>query len=154
MQHIMLRNISHKFIFTALIATSTFAHALEFKSVSAQKAILYDAPSTSSKKMLLLSQAYPVEVIVNLKDWLKVRDALGTIYWVEAKDLTNTRTVLVKTDTKLLAKNEVNAATVATIEKNVLLQIAETQVVNGYIKVKHRDGVTGYLPITVLWGAN
>lgn len=61
------------------------ASALDFRSVAVPKAILYDAPSISSKKVLLLSQSYPVEVVVNLGEWLKVRDVQGSMNWVEAK---------------------------------------------------------------------
>ena len=58
------------------------AFALEFRSVAVPKAVLYDAPSSAAKKILLLSQYYPVEIIVNLGDWLKVRDAQGSISWI------------------------------------------------------------------------
>lgn len=152
-----MKNLSQylQLLFTiSLLSISTIAHALEFRSVSAQKAILYDAPSTSAKKILLLGQEYPVEVIVNLKEWLKVRDALGGVYWVEAKDLSATRTALVKTETKLLASREVNALTLATINKNVLLQLVDTKVINGLVQVKHRDGLTGFVPLAALWGVN
>ena len=71
------------------------AVALEYRSVAVPKAILYDAPSSSAKKILLLSQYYPVEIIVNLGDWIKVRDAQGSISWVEAKQLSSKRTVMV-----------------------------------------------------------
>jgi SH3-like domain-containing protein len=154
MPHSLMKNNVLALLTIGLISISQTAHALEFRSVSAQKAILYDAPSTSAKKILLLGQQYPVEVIVNLKDWLKVRDALGGIYWVEAKDLNTTRTVLVKTDTKLLAGREANSLTLATINKNVLLQLVDAKALNGLVQVKHSDGLTGFVPIAALWGVN
>ena len=70
------------------------ALALDFRSVAVHKAVLFDAPSSAAKKVLLLNQYYPVEVVVNLGEWLKVRDAEGSLNWVEAKQLSNKRTVL------------------------------------------------------------
>lgn len=138
-----------------LMLAPAMALALEFKSVSATKAILYDAPSSSAKKVLLLSQNYPVEIIVNLGDWLKVRDAKGSISWVEAKQLSAKRTVMVTANNAEI-RSAADAASVllATLEKDVVLELADPKPVNGWLKVKHRDGVAGYIPIASVWGFN
>ena len=129
------------------------ALALDFRSVAVPKAVLYDAPSSAAKKVLLLSQNYPVEVVVNLGDWLKVRDAQGSLNWVEAKQLSNKHTVMVtanKAQVRLAA--DASSALVATVEKDVLLEVADVKLNNGWLKVKHRDGVTGYILISSTWG--
>lgn len=129
--------------------------ALEFKSVSVSKAVLYDAPSSSAKKVLLLSQDYPVEIVVNLGDWLKVRDAQGSIHWVEAKQLSNKRMVIVSTaQAEIRQSADVNSNLLATLEKDVLLEVVDAKLTNGWLKVKHRDGVTGYILISSTWGFN
>ncbi len=139
---------------TLMLVPSTVL-ALEFKSVSAAKAILYDAPSSSAKKVLLLSQNYPVEIIVNLGDWLKVRDAKGSISWVEAKQLSARRTVMVTaSNAEMRSAADAGATLVATLEKEVVLELADPKPTNGWLKVKHRDGVTGYIPIASVWGFN
>jgi len=138
------------FILALMPAT---ASALDFRSVSVSKAVLYDAPSNAAKKVLLLSQNYPVEVVVNLGDWLKVRDAQGALNWVEAKQLSNKRTVMITTS-KAEIRQSADAASslVATVEKDVLLEAADTKLNNGWLKVKHRDGVIGYILISSTWG--
>ena len=40
---------------------SLAAQALEFRSVDAEAAVLYDAPSAQAKKLFILSRHYPVE---------------------------------------------------------------------------------------------
>lgn len=131
------------------------AAALEFRSVAANKAILYDAPSASSKKTLLLSQGYPVEIIVNLGEWQKVRDAQGTISWVEAKQLSAKRTLMVNTaSAEIRAGADATSNLLATLEKDVLLELVDAKPSNGWIKVKHRDGITGFVLITSVWGVN
>jgi len=135
--------------------TPLLAAALEFKSVAVSKAILYDAPSTSAKKILLLSQNYPVEVIVNLGEWLKVRDAQGSISWVEAKQLSSKRTVMVSAANAEIRSGADAASTLlATLEKDVVLEIDAAKLVNGWLKVKHRDGITGFILISSVWGFN
>lgn len=139
--------------FNLLALLPATALALDFRSVSVSKAVLYDAPSTSAKKVLLLSQNYPVEVVVNLGDWLKVRDAEGVLNWVEAKQLSNKRTVMIST-TKAEIRQSADVASnlVATVDKDVLLDVADTKLNNGWIKVKHRDGLSGYVLISSTWG--
>lgn len=145
-----------KFFTTLILVLMPFSvSALEFKSVSVPKAVLYDAPSSSAKKVLLLGQYYPVEIIVNLGDWLKVRDAEGTINWVEAKHLSNKRTVLVSANQAEIRQSaDVASNLLATLEKDVLLEVIDTKLNNGWLKVKHRDGVTGYILISSTWGFN
>lgn len=129
------------------------AFALEFKTVAVPKAVLYDAPSAAAKKVRLLSQYYPVEVIVNLGDWLKVRDARGSINWIEAKHLSAKRMVMVTPNSAELRQSADAASPVlATLEKDVALEVAEEQLHNGWLKVKHRDGLTGYVLISSTWG--
>ena len=131
------------------------AFALEFRSVAVPKAVLYDAPSSAAKKILLLSQYYPVEIIVNLGDWLKVRDAQGGISWVEAKQLSNKRTVLViANNAEIRQSADTSSNLVATLEKDVALEVFDVKLNNGWLKVKHRDGITGYILISSTWGFN
>jgi SH3-like domain-containing protein len=133
----------------------TLAAALEFKSVAVPKAVLYDAPSASAKKVLLLSQSYPVEIIVNLGDWLKVRDAQGGISWIEAKQLSGKRTVLVTAvNAEIRSDAAATSSLLATLEKDVVLEVADPKLSNGWLKVKHRDGVTGFILISSVWGFN
>jgi SH3-like domain-containing protein len=133
---------------------SLSAQALEFRSIALPKAILYDAPSAEASKIFILSQGYPVEVIVNLGTWIKVRDQLGGLSWVESKNLVNKRTVLVTTKTDMKAAEDSASALVATVEKDVVLEMLSPTIKNGWVKVKHRDGITGFVQANTVWGAN
>lgn len=142
-------------LLTTLMLTPVLAAALEFKSVAAPKAILYDAPSSAAKKILLLSQGYPVEVIVNLGEWIKVRDAQGSISWIEAKQLSSKRTVMViAANAEIRSSADAASSLLATLEKDVVLEISDTKLTNGWLKVKHRDGITGFILISSVWGFN
>lgn len=136
----------------AILLMPILASAVEFRSVSVPKAVVYDAPSAQGKRTYILGQGYPVEVIVNLGDWLKVRDAQGGLNWIEAKQLANKRTVLVKggqADIRQAA--DAASALLGKADKDVVLDMLESPV-NGWVKVKHRDGITGYISASSLWG--
>jgi SH3-like domain-containing protein len=142
-------------LLVTLMLTPALAAALEFKSVAVPKAILYDAPSSAAKKILLLSQGYPVEIIVNLGEWLKVRDAQGSISWIEAKQLSSKRTVMViAANAEIRSSADAASSLLATLEKDVVLEISDTKLTNGWLKVKHRDGITGFILISSVWGFN
>ena len=53
------------------------AAALEFRSVGENPAILYDGPTTRSTRLYAVSRGYPLEVVVAVEGWVKVRDANG-----------------------------------------------------------------------------
>jgi len=130
------------------------ASALEFRSIAPAKAIMFDAPSAEASKIYILQQGYPVEVIVNLGTWIKVRDQLGGLSWVESKNLNNKRTVLVTTKTDIKSSEDTTSAVIATIEKDVVLELLSPTIKNGWVKVKHRDGLTGYVQSNSIWGVN
>jgi len=107
------------------------------------------------KKTLLLGQFYPVEIIVNLGDWLKVRDAQGVISWVEAKQLSTKRMLLVKANSaEIRIAADPTSKVVAIIEKDLVLELLDVAVTNGWVKVKHRDGLTGYILTSSIWGVD
>ena len=142
-------------LIAAMIALlPNLAAALEYRSVAVPKAILYDAPSLQGKKLYLIGQGYPVEVIVNLGDWIKVRDNQGGLNWAEAKQLSAAkRTVLVtQSQAEIHQSADAGSNLVAKLDKDVVLELLEPGK-NGWIKVKHRDGLTGYMLASATWGS-
>jgi len=128
------------------------ASAMDFRSIAVPKAVLFDAPSAQAKKLYLLWQGYPVEIIVNLGDWVKVRDNQGTLTWVESKNLSPNRTVIVvKEQVSMHQSVDANSSVVSQLQKDVVLDYIETAA-GGWVKVKHRDGLTGYVQATAVWG--
>lgn len=125
--------------------------AAEFRAVSVPKAIVYDSPSAQSKKLYLLGQGYPVEVIVNLAEWVKVRDQQGGLSWIDAKQLSTKRTLLIISPVEIKQTPDTAGAVVARVEKDVVVDLLEPAK-NGWVKVKHRDGVLGFIQTSAVWG--
>ncbi|MBC7499033.1 MAG: hypothetical protein H7315_00770 [Herminiimonas sp.] len=137
----------------ALLATTAGSVlAVDFRSVAGTPAVLYDAPSEKGRKVFVAPRGMPVEVVLVYGDWTKVRDAAGDLFWIESKALATKRTLVVRTaGTRVRASADDNAATIMTADKGVLLDLAEP-VSSGWIKVRHRDGLGGFLKATDVWG--
>jgi SH3-like domain-containing protein len=138
---------------TALLAVVPIgAPAAEFRSVGENAAILYDAPSARATKLYVIGRSYPVEIIVVLDGWTKIRDVAGELAWIETKSLSERRTVVVKArraDIRQAADDK--APLVFQAEQNVLLDLNELTG-SGWARVTHRDGQSGYLRLGQVWG--
>ena len=130
------------------------AIATEFYS-TAEPAVLYDAPSLKSRALFVVGREVPLEVIVSVEGWLKVRDATGTVAWVERKTLSDRRMLTVRVpNAEVLAAADSTAPIVFKADQNVLLELADASYATttpGWVKVRHRDGQTGYIRIAT-WG--
>lgn len=142
----------------ALAATGPLA-ATEFRSTAEAATVLYDAPSTKAKPLFVLSRETPLEIIVLVEGWSKVRDAGGTIGWVEKRGLADKRTLVVRVPlAEIRANPDDKAPLVFQAEHNVLLEMAETAASAaataspGWVKVRHRDGQSGYVRIAQVFG--
>jgi len=143
----MRRTLLGLLMFTA----SAAATALEFRSVAAEPAILYDAPSVQARKLFILSPYYPVEVIVTLDKWLKVRDASGTLAWIESAKLGEKRSVLVSVaEADIRSQPDAAAPLVFKAERDVALELLAVD--GAWLKIKHRDGPSGYIAAKDVWG--
>ena len=129
------------------------AAALEFRSVSENAAVLYDAPSAKANKLYIVNNGYPVEVVVTVEGWVKVRDINGDLTWIENKNLTDRRTVMVKVPLAQVRQSAAdNAPVVFQAQQNVILDLVEATG-GGWLRVKHRDGQTGFVKASQVWGA-
>ena len=140
-------------------ALALAAPAAEYRATADAITILYDAPSARAKPLFLLSRDTPLEVIVALEGWTKVRDAAGTIGWVEKRGLSERRSLMVRIPVADVRANPDEAAPVVfRAEQNVLLELAEpaasaaATAAPGWVKVRHRDGQSGFVRVAQIFG--
>ena len=146
-------NFFFSYFFVWIVCFISQSAYAEFRSVAFAKTILYEAPSATTKKLYLVGEGYPLEIIVNLGDWLKVRDPYGTLSWAESKNLQSKRMVIVKVDKANIYKDpESKSALVATIEKDVVIELSDPLIANGWIKVRYQQDLDGYLQTSQVWG--
>ncbi|MBP9714141.1 MAG: hypothetical protein KBD60_10690 [Sterolibacterium sp.] len=143
------------------------AQALDYRSLS-EAAIMYDAPSPKSKPVYVIARQTPVEVVVALDGWRKVRDASGSLAWLDKRVLSDKRTLLVSV-ARAQVRNapDANAPLVFEAEKDVVLELLDPGVGSGgagggagggttpgtgWVKVRHRDGSSGHVRVNQVWG--
>jgi SH3-like domain-containing protein len=127
--------------------------ALDFFSIADNAAIMYDAPSLKAGKIFVASRHLPVEAIVKVEGWVKVRDSGGSLAWVEEKALSNKRYVIVTApQAEAYQAADINSPLLFEAQQNVVMEWLEPAV-NGWIKVRHRDGQSGYVRTHQVWGS-
>ena len=151
--------ISRALAAAALALCSLGAAAAEFRSTSDPATVLYDAPSARARPMFVYGREVPVEVLVGVEGWTKVRDAAGTIGWMSAKSLSDKRVVVVRPAVADVRANPDEAAPIVfRAEKDVILEVTETATSPsassspGWVRVRHRDGASGYIRLTQVFG--
>jgi SH3-like domain-containing protein len=127
------------------------ARAVEYRTV-ASAAVLYDTPSLKGAKLFVIRRGTPVEVVISMEGWVKVRDAEGSLAWIEKKELATRRTLIVKAEWAAILQNPEEGAPLSfEAERNVSLAYLET-LPGGWIKVRHRDGQGGFVRASQVWG--
>lgn len=136
----------------ALLMCAVSAAALDYGSVTGRSAILYDAPSAKAKKLYVVSRYTPLELVVTLNGWVKVRTQDGSLAWAEKGDVGNARYVVVTSALADVRKSPDSAAAlVFQARKQVALEWLENTG-SGWIKVRHPEGATGYIRVNEVWG--
>ena len=135
----------------AALLSPQAALALDYRSVTEAVAV-YDAPSVKAKALFVILAGTPVELVVSLEGWSKVRDNKGDLTWIEKKNLADKRNVIVRTErAQVRVAAEDKAALVFEAERDVVLELLEAQPA-GWARVRHRDGQDGFLKATQVWG--
>ncbi len=139
-------------VLIVLLLGTNVVHAVDYVSVSESNAILYDAPSIKAKKLFVVNRYMPLEQIVTLDGWVKVRDRSGGLYWVEQRVLSNKRYVFALLPlVDVRAEPDIGAARIFQVRQQVALERLESTG-TGWIKVRHQDGNVGYVRSTEVWG--
>ena len=143
----------HRVLFGVMaLSLSAAAAAIDFKAVGAMPAVMYDAPGQKARKMFIAPPGMPVEIVLVNGEWSRVRDATGELSWMESRLLTDQRTLVVEVPVATVrATASETAAPVFTAVKGVVLSLAEP-IASGWIKVRHRDGETGFIKAGEVWG--
>lgn len=127
------------------------AAASDYRSL-AEPAILYDAPSKQGKPLFVIQRYTPVETVVNIDRWVKVREPAGSLLWLERRQLSDKRTVIITAArADIRQKPDASAPLAFEASKDVVLELSEKPA-DGWVKVKHRDGTSGFIRVNQVWG--
>ncbi|WON73314.1 SH3 domain-containing protein [Nitrosospira sp. Is2] len=140
-------------LITALVLPVSAFAAFNFFSINENAAVMYDAPSLKAGKLYVASLHLPVEAVVKVEGWVKVRDSKGNLAWVEEKVLSEKRYVIVTVPlAEAYQAPNTNSPIAFKAQQDVVMEWLEPAV-NGWVKVRHRDGQMGYVRTTQVWGS-
>jgi len=152
----MLRRLA---IAALALAPASGAVAADFRATAEAATVLYDAPSARAKPLLVYGRDVPLETLVSVEGWTKVRDMQGAIGWIASKGLAERRMLIVRSGVvDVRSSAEESAPVVFRAEQNVLLELAEpaaspsNTAIPGWVKVRHRDGHAGFVRVAQVFG--
>lgn len=126
---------------------------IEFLSTVENAVIMYDAPSLKAEKLYVANIHLPVEVVVNVEGWAKIRDHSGSLAWVEKKVLSDKRYVIVIVPlADVYQAADVNSKLVFQAQESIVMEWLDSSTI-GWVKVRHRDGQSGHVRANQVWGS-
>ena len=136
----------------AILSPALAQRNLDFRAVGDAPAILFDAPTLRGKKLFVAPRGMPFEVVVSIEGWLKVRDRTGDMAWIERRAASDRRTVVSIATAQIRERADDSASVVFEVAADVVLELADTAVSGGWVRVRHRDGAVGYVRTAQVWG--
>ena len=126
---------------------------VDYRAVGDSPAILYDAPSLRGKKLFVAPRGMPLEVVVSIEGWLKVRDRAGDLVWIERRAVADRRTVVTTVAAQVRERPDDAASVTIEVAAEVVLELQDPASAGGWLRVRHRDGAAGFIRASQVWGA-
>lgn len=125
-------------------------------SVAGEKVNLRKGPSTQYPIIWELGKGFPLRIRSYKDNWIKVSDFEGDIGWIY-KDLVSKKPhLIVKINKNSKARINIRSGpgtkykVVGKAEYGVVFQTLKRG--DGWVKVRHEDGLTGWVKRSLLWG--
>lgn len=132
------------------------AAAIELVSIAGDDVNMRSGPGTKYKVMWELGKGFPLIVLKRSGQWIRVRDFEGTIGWVHRDVADKTPHMIVKVHRN--SKKRINVRSGPGKKYRIMAKayygvvFKTLQQKNGWVKVQHGKGVTGWVKRSLLWG--
>ena len=143
-----MRNLIMTVVF--LLLTVSLVQA-KMMSVDGTKVNLRSGPGTKYRVLWELGRGFPIKVMSQKGEWCKVQDFEGDKGWVSKKFLNRNAHLIVK---KKLVNIRSGPGTryriVGKANYGVVFETLDRK--KGWVKVKHENGLSGWVMRSLLWG--
>lgn len=146
---------SFRWMGAALVAASValapaWASA-KVRSVSVATANFRAGPSTKHPIIFSADRFYPVEIIDQKKDWVRIRDFEGDEAWVAGWLLCDTQTIVVTRKVVNVREKPTRSSTVVhTAERGAVFKTVGKK--GSWLKVADEEGDIGWIHRNLVWG--
>jgi len=125
-------------------------------SVSGEKVNLRKGPSTRSPIIWELGKGFPLKVVGSKGEWYKVSDFENDVGWIYKNLVSKKPHLIVKVNKN--SKDQINIRSgpgtkykiVGKAQYGVVFETLQRK--NGWVKVRHETGLTGWIMRSLLWG--
>lgn len=140
-------------LFSLYTSISIAADENEFLSISSNSAIMYDAPSLKAEKLFIVNAYFPVQVLVKVEGWTKVKDSSDTIAWIENKFLTERRYVIVTAPLANIHQSaDIHSPILFQVQKDVVIELLDSSTTD-WVQIRLQNGQMGYIRSNQIWGS-
>ncbi|MBK7354261.1 MAG: SH3 domain-containing protein [Nitrosomonas sp.] len=137
----------------SLQASVSIAEDVAFLSVSSNSTVMYDAPSLKAEKLFIVNAYFPVQVLVKVEGWTKVKDSTDTIAWIENKFLTERRYVIVTTPLANVHQSaDIHSPILFQVQKDVVIEWLDSSTAD-WVHVRLPSGQIGFIRSSQIWGS-
>ncbi len=125
--------------------------AAEVVSVKKDNVNIRSGPGTEFPVTMELFKGYPLKVVEKKGDWFKINDFENDSGWIFSSLVSSKSTVIVNGKKSINMRSQPNttASIVAVVDRGVVLTKLSTQ--EKWVKVKHSQGITGWIYGPLLW---
>ena len=132
------------------------AAGITMVSVAGEKVNLRKGPSTQYPIVWELGKGFPLRVVGSKGNWLKVSDFESDVGWIYKKLVSRKPHLIVKSNKNSKARINIRSGpgtkykVVGKAEYGVVFETLQRG--NGWVKVRHETGLTGWVKRSLLWG--
>jgi SH3-like domain-containing protein len=145
-------------LFLLLLFAGTVGEAagITMVSVAGEKVNMRKGPSTKYAVKWELGKGFPLRVIGSQGNWLKVSDFESDVGWVYKKLVNRNPHLVVKVNKKSKKRANIRSGPgtkykiVGKAEYGVVFKTLQRG--DGWVKVQHEQGLTGWVKRSLLWG--
>ena len=125
-------------------------------SVAQEKVNLREGPSTRYPIIWELGMGFPLRVIGSQGNWLKVSDFERDVGWIYKSLVSRKPHLIVKVNKESKARVNIRSGpgteyeVVGEAEYGVVFETLQRG--DGWVKVRHESGLTGWVERSLLWG--
>jgi len=139
-----------------LIFVCLSSASAEMVSINGNNINMRSGPGKKYKVLWKLGNGFPLKVLKNKGEWKKISDFEGSVGWIHKSVLNKTHHMIVKVHKK--TKKQINIRSgpgtkyriVAKAYYGVVFKTLKQS--NGWAKIKHEKGVSGWVKRSLLWG--
>ncbi len=128
----------------------------EMVSIAGEDINMRSGPGTQNEVVWKVGSGFPLEILKRSGEWLQVQDFEGSTGWVHKKVTQKAPHMIVKankgTDNKINVRSEPTTKSKIVAKANYGVVFKTLDKKNGWVKVEHGQGVTGWVEGSLLWG--